>query len=409
MRRRDFLRYVLYAPMAAAASAYVNPLRSIMGLAAENSKKTLIVIFQRGGCDGLNTIVPYGEDEYYKLRPDIAINPPSKAQGALKLDHFFGMHPALSPLYRVYKQGRVAILPAVHYSNASRSHFVSQDYIESGVPKVLQDGWLNRFLAATPNEALLRAIGFGTQTAHALRGEVAVSTISDLSMFSFTDDDFLKKLEDVYSQPCMPGKKYGSLLGKNGTVMLDNLKILSQIDPENYVPANGAEYPSSPFGKQLRHVAQLTKESLGLQVATVDINGWDTHINQGGVEGIHAERLSDFADGVFALYTDLGATLMDDVLILTMTEFGRTPKNNASLGTDHGNASSWFVIGNNVNGGIYGEWPGLQEENLYLQRYLSHNIDYSDVLGEVIDRHFGNSDSMPTVLPGHGYQPVGFL
>lgn len=409
MHRRDFLRYMYAAPIAAATFVYGNTFQSIIGLAQETSAKILVVIFQRGGCDGLNMIVPHGEDEYYNLRPDIAIAPPGSAQGALDLDGFFGMHPALSPLYDIYQQGTVAILPAVHYANASRSHFDSQAYIESGIPMRLPDGWLNRYLATTQNAAAVRAIGFGATTAHALRGKVPVSTISDLSTFVLSDKELLANLESVYSQSSGPGGSYRSMLLEEGRVMLDNLNRLSQIDTENYVPANGAEYPASTFGRQLRQTAQLIKEGVGLEIATIDNNGWDTHNNQGGAEGSQAERHTDFAGGIAALHTDLGLSLMNDVLILTMTDFGRTPKMNASLGTDHGNASAWLVIGNNVKGGIYGKWPGLQEENLYLQRYLAHNIEFSNVLGEVIARHFKNASSIPTVLPGHDYQPVRFL
>ncbi len=409
MHRRDFLRYMFAAPIAAASFVYGNPFQSIIGLAQERSTRILVVIFQRGGCDGLNTIVPYGEDEYYNLRPDIAIAPPGNFLGALDLDGFFGMHPALSKLYAIYQEGTVAILPAVHYPNASRSHFDSQAYIESGIPTRLPDGWLNRYLATTQNEVMLRAVGFGSTTAHALRGEIPVSTISDLGAFLFSDNKLLARLENVYSQSSDNGVGYRSMLLEKGRVMLDNLKRLSQIDTENYVPANGAEYPASIFGRQLRQTAQLIKEGVGLHIATVDIGGWDNHANQGGAEGNQAGRHTDFAGGIAALYSDLGHSLMDDVLILTMTEFGRTPKNNASRGTDHANASAWFVIGNNVNGGIYGKWPGLQNENLYLQRYLAHNIEFSNVMGEVIERHFENPSSISTVLPDHNYHPVGFL
>ncbi len=415
MHRREFLRYMISAPIAAATFVYGNPFQSILGFAQESTAKVLVVIFQRGGCDGLNTIVPYGDDEYYNLRPDISITPPGSAQGARDLVDYagsqnglFGMHPALLPLYDIYQQGTVAILPAVHYDNASRSHFDSQDYIESGASSRLPDGWLNRYLATSQNNTFLSGVGFGSSTPHSLQGVVPVSTFSDLSSFAFSDSELTSNLETVYSQTGSSPESYRSMLLEMGSVMLDNLKTLSQIDTENYVPENGAVYPSSSYGTQLRQIAQLIKEGVGLEISTVSIGGYDHHANQGGATGSHANRHADFATGIAALYKDLG-TWMDDVVVITMSEFGRTAKNTASLGTDHGHAAVWFAIGNKVNGGIYGDWPGLQESNLYRGRYLDHNIDFKDVMGEVVERHFLSAGSIPAVLPGHNYQPIGFL
>jgi uncharacterized protein (DUF1501 family) len=191
--------------------------------------------------------------------------------------------------------------------------------------------------------------------------------------------------------------------------MLDNLEVLASLGYDSYSPSNGVSYPDNAYGQQLRQIAYLIKAGLGFEVGTVNHNGWDDHVNQGGAEGPHANRLTDFAKGIAALYNDLGSTHMSNVVILTMTEFGRTAKQNASKGTDHGNASSWFVIGRSVNGGIYGDWPGLQPENLYLDRYLKHNIDYRDIFSEIITNHLSNEIGLATVLPNHRYQPVGFL
>ncbi len=415
MHRRDFLRYMISAPIAAATFVYGNPFQSILGLAQESTAKALVVIFQRGGCDGVNTIIPYGDDEYYNLRPGISIAPPDSAQGALDLvdptgnqNGLFGMHPALAPLHNIYQQGTVAVLPAVHYDNASRSHFDGQNYIESGSSMRLPDGWLNRYMATTQNGTFLRGVGFGSSTPHSLRGEVPVSTFSDLNSFVFSDSELTSKLENVYSQTGSAPESYHSMLLEKGDLMLKNLNTLSQIDTENYFPENGAVYPSSSYGTQLRQTAQLIKENVGLEVATVSIGGYDNHSNQGGATGSQANRHEDFAAGIAALYNDLGSK-MDDVLILTMSEFGRTAKENASGGSDHGNAAAYFVIGNKVNGGVYGDWPGLQESNLYRGRYLAHNIDFRNVMGEVVDRHFQQAGSIPSVLPNHSYQPTGFL
>ncbi len=416
MQRRDFLRYMISAPLAAATFAYGNPFQSILGFAQESTAKVLVVIFQRGGCDGLNTIVPYGDDEYYNLRPSISIAPPGSADGALNLVDYagnqnglFGLHPAMAPLYNIYQKGDIAILPAVHYDNPSRSHFDSQDFIESGASTRLQDGWLNRYLATKLNKTSMSGIGFGSTTPHSLQGDVPVSIFSDLDLFVLSDNENVSRLENVYSQTESNDGSYHTKLHEEGRVMLDNLASLSQIDTKNYFPENGALYPSSLYGTQLRQTAQLIKENIGLEVATVSIGGYDNHANQGGAIGNQATLHADFAAGIAALYDDLGPERMNDVLILTMSEFGRTAKSNASGGSDHGNASAWLVIGNNVNGGIYGTWPGLDVDSLYEQRYLAHNIDFRNVIGEVISLHMQSAISIPTVLPGHSYQPTGFL
>ena len=194
-----------------------------------------------------------------------------------------------------------------------------------------------------------------------------------------------------------------------GRVLINDLTVLSGVDPSRYVPANGAAYPNSGFGSQLRQIAQLIKSDLGLEVASLSIGGWDTHSGQGGgqANGQQAGRHADFANGLGAFYRDLG-TRMNDVVVVTMTEFGRTAAENDSNGTDHGHASSWFVIGGNVNGGVYGTWPGLMTAQLNDGRYLEHSIDFRDVMGEVLTRHMGNS-SLGVLIPSHTFRPVGFL
>ncbi len=373
--------------------------------------KTLVVIFQRGGCDGLNTVVPYGEDEYYRLRPDIAIaRPGSGVGGALDLDGFFGLHPAMSAMHEIYQQGHLAVLPTVHYHDGNRSHFTSQDFIESGTPGTKRaDGWLNRYLTSRSQEADMRAVSFGSLV-HALKGSTPVAAIDSLDApVSGLDNEVLSQLSGIYQQPVSSALKERLLLKQHGELALDNLLVLDQYRQQSYIPDNGAVYPETEYGRQLRDIARLVKARAGLEVAAVNIGGWDNHSGQGGAEGTQANRLSEFSNGIAALYKDLGAAYMNDVVIVTMTEFGRTAKQNASGGTDHGNASSWFVIGHQVNGGIYGEWPGLSSEQLYLGRYLAHSTDFTDIFGEIIVKHFNHASSLAGVLPGSHYQTVGFM
>ncbi|WP_404356426.1 DUF1501 domain-containing protein [Methylotuvimicrobium sp. KM1] len=413
MKRRNFLKGLAAMPVFGRSALSAGGLLSSAGSAFANGfeGKTLVVIFQRGGCDGLNTVVPYGEDEYYRLRPDIAIaRPGSGAGGALDLDGFFGLHPAMSAMHEIYQQGHLAVLPTVHYHDGNRSHFTSQDFIESGTPGTKRaDGWLNRYLTSRSQEADMRAVSFGSLV-HALKGSTPVAAIDSLDApVSGLDNEVLSQLSGIYQQPVSFALKERLLLKQHGELALDNLLVLDQYRQQSYIPDNGAVYPETEYGRQLRDIARLVKARAGLEVAAVNIGGWDNHSGQGGAEGTQANRLSEFSNGIAALYKDLGAAYMNDVVIVTMTEFGRTAKQNASGGTDHGNASSWFVIGHQVNGGIYGEWPGLSSEQLYLGRYLAHSTDFTDIFGEIIVKHFNHASSLAGVLPGSHYQTVGFM
>jgi len=411
MKRRDFLRSMAVMPIIGRSSIMAGSILANMKNTFAANGKTLIVIFQRGGCDGLNTVIPYGEDEYYNLRPEIAISAPNNTQNsALDLNGFFGLHPAMTGLYDIFQQGDLAILPTVHYSNANRSHFSSQDYIESGVPNNnLSNGWLNRYLSSSTMKSELAALSFGS-LAHALQGVNPVITINGLSplkdQLSHSQQNIL---QNIYSQQLNNTSPARSALHQHGKIALQSMFNLEAFSSSSYSPENEANYPDTLYGQQLKDIAQLIKAGIGLEVATVSNNDWDHHANQGGAQGIQANKLLDFSAGIKALYTDLGASYMSDVTILTISEFGRTAKQNASLGTDHGNASTWFVIGEQVNGGIYGDWPGLSPEQLYLERYLAHTINFTDVYAELLSKHLGAQTNLSSILPGTEYQPIGFL
>jgi len=411
MKRRTFLHHLSISPIIGSKILGGAGLLSIAKSALAANDKTLIVIFQRGGCDGLNTVIPYGEDSYYSLRPTISIEPPgSNSKSALDLDGFFGFHPSLASLHNIYQDGNLAVLPTVHYPDGNRSHFSSQDFIESGsAHKRLSDGWLNRYLTNTNTNSLLPATSFG-ELSHALQGKFPVGVMPNLdNLQSNLNEEIIQSLYSVFGQNNPDRSSYLQLLNKHGSIMIDEVELLSNSNYENYTPSNGASYPSSSFGNQLRQTAHLIKSGLGLEVCTINHTGWDHHINQGGANGKQANKLKDFSDGIAALYNDLGRNHMENIIILTMTEFGRTAKENANSGTDHGNASSWFAIGGSVNGGIYGEWPGLQPNDLYLGRYLKHTTDYRDIFSEIIVNHFGNQIDLTSIIPSHAYQPLGFL
>src|SRR5918911_1352906 len=353
--------------------------------------KTLICLFQRGAADGLNVVVPHGEAEYYRLRPSIAIARPSSGvpESAIDLDGFFGLHPSLAPLRPLWERGMLAPIHAVGSPSATRSHFDAQDYMETGTPDVKStpDGWLNRYLATA-----------GTCEACARRPSpfraVAMSSLEEFSVRA-AGSDAEQRLEALYRTGT------ADLVHATGAETFEAVRMLRAANPERYQPANGADYPRSQFGQRLRQIAQLIKADVGLELAFADVGGWDTHVNQGGATGQLAARLDDFGRAVAALVADLGDR-MEDVVILTMSEFGRMARQNGNGGTDHGHAGALFVIGGSVRGHtIHGRWPGLEPEQLYEGRDLALTTDFRTVFAEVVTKHLGAPDTAK-IFPGFG-------
>jgi uncharacterized protein (DUF1501 family) len=416
MDRRKFMRQLATASAGAMAFGALDPLRPRLRIAEAANGKTLVVVFQRGGCDGVNTVIPYGDPAYAALRPTIKVPPPNGAdpKAALDLNGFFGLHPGLSGLHTIWQAGDLAVIPACHYPDASQSHFDGQQFIESGASDPSIDGWLSRHIVAVPRPATMRAAGFGSELPQALRGDAIVSSFNDIAEFTTdlpADQEaaLVADLTRVYNQAPDVTRAYRELVQNSGRVMVSDLDVLSAIDANNYTPENGAVYPNTGFGRQIRQVAQLIKEDLGLEVACLGIGGWDTHADQGDgdVNTQQARRHVEFGNAIAAFWRDLG-TRMSDVVVLTMTEFGRTAEENGSHGTDHGHAAAWFVVGGSITPGIYGAWPGLAANQLLFGRYLDHSVDYRDVMGEVLLQHLGNTDLGP-IFPNHAHVPVGFL
>lgn len=395
MQRRVFLRGGAFAlvtlglnPSFLRRTAFAAELRG----AARG--KILIVLFQRGAADALNMVVPHGDADYYALRPTIAIpRPGARDASAIDLDGFFGLHPSLAPLRPLWERGMLAPIHAVGSPSATRSHFDAQDYMESGTPdlKSTPDGWLNRYLATRGTCAEcegkptpFRAVTMTEQTPRILAGPAPVIAMSSLDDFTIraTGSD-VERLEALYRT----GR--ADIVHGAGAETFDAVKLLRAANPRRYQAENGAAYPRSQFGQRLLQIAQLIKAGVGLEVAFADVGGWDTHVNQGGATGQLANRLDDFARSVAALVTDLGDR-MGDVVILTMTEFGRMARQNGNGGTDHGHAGAMFVVGGSVKGGkVYGRWPGLAREQLYEGRDLALTTDFRSAFGEVVRRHLG--------------------
>lgn len=375
-----------------------------MELPKAQKGKTLICLFQRGAADGLNMLVPHGEAAYYAARPTIAVARPGTAgaASAVDLDGFFGLHPSLAPLKGLYDQKLLAPVTAVGSPSSSRSHFDAQDFMETGTPDIkgTPDGWLNRLLAVQDTceqcsaHNPFRAVSMTPQTPRILEGPsetVAMSTIGDFSVRATGSEE--QRLEALY--------RTGSadLVHGTGSEMFDAVKRLKTLNPQQYAPRNGAQYPRSQFGTRLMQIAQLIKANVGMEIAFADVGGWDTHVNQGAGTGQLANRLTDFAQSLNALVQDLGDQ-MNDVVVLTMSEFGRMVKENGNRGTDHGHAGALFVLGGDIRGGkVYGKWPGLETEQLYQGRDLALTTDFRAVFAEVASHHLGATHT-EKIFPG---------
>ena len=370
-------------------------------------KKRLVVIFQRGAADGLNIVIPHAESSYYAMRPTIAI----PRQSVIDLDGFFGLHPSLSALKPLWEQKHLAIVHAAGSPDTTRSHFDAQDYMESGTPgrKATEDGWLNRAVHGLQDDkdTPFRAVAMGGTLPRILSGSapaVAVGNISDFGVGGRNPaaQPLASTFEAMYAQ------SVDAVMHGTGTETFDAVKMLKAADPERYTPAAGANYPRGPLGNSLRQVAQLMKADLGVEVAFADVSGWDHHVNEGSVQGQIAQRLEDLSQSMAAFWIDLG-DLAGSTVLVTMSEFGRTARENGTRGTDHGHANVMFVMGGPVRGGrVYGKWPGLAPEQLYEGRDLALTTDFRRVLGEAVSHHLG-SRNLDAVFPGFDNDPRAFL
>jgi uncharacterized protein (DUF1501 family) len=385
--------------------------RSVMAevTTAAASKKKLVVLFQRGAADGLNIVVPYQEKNYYAMRPSIAI----RQKDVLDLNGFFGLHPALASFKPLYDQGHLAIIHAAGSPDTTRSHFDAQDYMESGTPgiKATSDGWLNRALQveqpAEGRPSAFRAVALGTQVPRTLQGKLPAIAISNLADFSVGGKGpQMSPISDAFQ--AMYDQSTDAVLHGTGQETFEAVKMLKAADPARYQPAAGVVYPNSPFGNSLKQVAQLLKANLGVEAAFSDIGGWDTHQNQGNVNGQLANRLKEFSDTIAAFWKDMG-TAAESLTLVTMSEFGRTARQNGTGGTDHGHANVMFVLGGSVKGGkVYGKWPGLANEQLNEGRDLTVTTDFRRVLGEAAYKTLG-SRNLEVIFPGSQVRSDHFL
>jgi len=375
------------APKSLIRSAYADAAR----------RKIVVSIFQRGACDGLNTVIPIADETYRKVRPSIAV----PADKALDLgDGQFAFHPALEPLMPMWKDKSLAVVHAIGSPDPTRSHFDAQDFMDSGTPglKSTEDGWLNRHLQACPDEKAtpFRAVSLTPTLPRSMAGKapaVAMTNLREFGIRPAAGAAVARSFEDMYDGAVR------DVLHGTGKETFEAIDFLKKTDPSRYEPAAGVQYPRGRYGDGLKQIAQLIKADVGVEVAYTETSGWDTHAAEGGAEGQIANRLRELAQALAAFQRDLGDR-MSDVVVVTMTEFGRTVRENGNRGTDHGHASVSFVMGGPVNGGkVHGQWPGLRDGDLYEGRDLAVTTDFRNLLAEVLTNHSGARD-LKRVFPG---------
>jgi uncharacterized protein (DUF1501 family) len=378
--------------------------------AAEQEKgprqKILVVVFQRGGMDGLNAVIPFKDRSYYSLRPSIAIAEPAAGEErAIDLDGFYGLHPALAPLKPLFDKGQFAAVHATGSPDNTRSHFDAQDYMELGTPgvKSTPDGWLNRVLMENKTESPLRAVALTQRLPRILGGAAPALTLTSIEEFRLRQSLMAPAVQKLYANVKDP------LLRQGSNSLFAAMSVLRKVET-GLPPAAAEGYPNGRFGTSLKEISRMIKADVGLEIAFAEIDGWDTHVNEGGATGQMANHLRELAEGLAAFFRDLGDR-MEDVVLATLSEFGRTARENGNRGTDHGHANVMFIIGGKIKGGkVYGRWPGLDPAVLYEGRDLTLTTDFRAVCGEVLSRHMGRKN-LKAIFPGYDFstQPLGII
>lgn len=420
--RRDLLRLLCQCPQHMGAGERIQqrwptwmPRLAFAPAQSGPRGDVLLVVFLRGAADALNMVVPFGEDAYYASRPTLAIPRPDdrharREERALDLDGFFGLHPALTALLPAWQAGQLGVVHACGAPDDSRSHFRAMELMERGLADLRgpASGWINRHLSSldTGNPSPLRAIGFGEAAPRSLRGVVPVSALQSIAAFHLAGDRGIGSMLRPGLARLYSGEDALSEIGRETLRILDTVE---KLDPQDYRTASGKPaYPDTDFGSALRQVAMLVRAQVGLEVAAIDLGGWDTHFGQGGSRGLMAGLMADLAGGLAALHADL-AQYLGQLIVVVMTEFGRRLRENASMGTDHGHGSLMLLLGGQVAGGrVHGVWPGLAREQLFGPGDLAVTTDYRDVLAEVCRMRL-NNPATEQIFPAFAPGRTGFV
>jgi uncharacterized protein (DUF1501 family) len=385
---------------------------------AENQKSSgdiLVCIFQRGAMDGLNVVVPVGDPDYYKARPTIAISQPvtGNEKTAIALDSYFGLHPSLKDLKPIWDTGALSAVHASGSLDPTHSHFDAQNFMECGTPgeKQTGNGWLSRHIQTAPwkNSSPFRSLSIGTMVPMSLQGANSSIAIRSLPEFRLSGKNGSASVVEKLSHQIQEMYAGEGMLDQRARLTFEAIQALQKITPGAYIPAKGVKYPESDFGQGLKQIAQLVKADIGLEIATLDIGGWDTHILEGGADGQMARLLADFGAGLAAFYLDL-QEVFQRVTLISMSEFGRRVQENGNGGTDHGHGNVMFIMSQHLaSPKIYGTWPGLAKEKLYGPGDLAVTTDYRQVLSELTQNRLMNpkiSEVFPGFQPG---TPLGLF
>ncbi len=372
-----------------------------------STRDILVSVYLRGGCDGLSIVPPFGDTSYYTLRPNLGIPRPDSAASlkAINLNGFFGLAPSMAPLMDAFDNQNLAIIHATGSTDPSRSHFDAQKFMEVGTPSnpSLFTGWLGRHLS-TSSELLpgapLRALGYSNGVPRTLAGAPKTLPIPNPASFtlsgtSSTATARMNWLNSAYAVVSDPVKS--AALNTQATISL-----LQQLQVGSYVPGGGAVYANNTFATAMKNTAALIKADAGIEAAHIDLGGWDTHSNQGPLTGGMSTLMGQFSGALAAFHQDLyGTSFFKNVTVVVVSEFGRVAKENASLGTDHGHGNVMFVMGGNVNGQVYANWPGLSQSQLYQGQDLQVTTDHRDILAEIVAKRLGNSSNLANIFPGY--------
>jgi len=393
MNRRGFLRL-------SAGAALPVPWAAVRAAAVEGGPKRLVVIFLRGAVDGLNVVIPHGERAYYDSRPTIAIGPPGSDQGALPLDNYFGLHPALAGLHPLWNEKKLAFVHAAGSPDATHSHFDAQLFIENGTPgqSTTRDGWMNRLLAALPEpRGPTDAVTIGPTLPQILKGDQPVSNLSlgpeGARPMPIDQPEIGRAFDRLYS-----GKDPVSEAYRQGRAA--RAELVGELAGEMRRADNGAPPPAG-FPAEAARLARLIGQDRHIRLVFLSLGGWDTHVKQGKAKGQLANRLQPLGEGLLALARGLG-NAWDDTIIVVLSEFGRRVRENGNGGTDHGHGNVIWVLGGGVRGGsVYGDWPGLSTGQLYQGRDLAVTTDYRAVFTVILERHLRLDErQLAQVFPG---------
>jgi len=393
MRRRDFFR-------AAAGTALFSIGAAGWAVAADGGPRRMIVILLRGAVDGLNVVVPYAEDAYYRERRSIAIAPPGKPDGALRLDEHFGLHPALASVMPLWTERSLAFIHAAGSPDPTRSHFDAQLYIENGTPgqSATKDGWMNRLLLALPGpRSPAEAVSIGPTLPRILAGKAPVATLplgpEGARPLPIDQPEIGSAFDRLYAGDDALGQSY-----REGRT--SRAQLIGALATERQIADNGAPPPTG-FPGQAARLARLIHRDPGVRLAAIGLGGWDTHVNQGDHKGQLAGRLRPLGEGLAALAQGLGEAWRDTIIVV-LSEFGRTFRENGNGGTDHGHGNVIWVLGEAVKGGrVYGDWPGLAPTQLYQRRDLAVTTDFRTAIAAMLERHMRLTDrQLDAVLPG---------